>query len=29
VPGPFGADAVATNGVLHRAVLDVIGTADV
>jgi len=27
--GPFGVDAVATNGLLHRAVLDVIGTADV
>ena len=28
VPGPFGADAVASNGILHRAVLDVIGTAE-
>src|SRR6187402_972325 len=27
--GPFGVDAVATNGLLHRAVLDVIGTADI
>ena len=29
VPGPFGADAVATNGVMHTEVLGIIGTADV
>lgn len=28
-PGPWGADAVATNGVLHDAVLGIVGTADV
>ena len=29
VPGPFGADAVATNGVMHAEVLEIVGTADV
>jgi histidinol-phosphatase len=28
-PGPWGADAVATNGLLHESVLGIIGTADV
>jgi len=28
-PGPFGIDALATNGLLHEAVLGIIGTADV
>ena len=27
--GPFGGDAIATNGLIHDAALDVIGTADV
>jgi len=29
IPGPFGADAVATNGHIHQAVLGIIGTADI
>ena len=28
-PGPWGVDAIATNGLLHEAALEVIGTADV
>ena len=29
VPGPFGADAVATNGALHASVLEIVGTAEI
>jgi histidinol-phosphatase len=29
VPGPWGVDAIATNGLLHEAALGIIGTADV